>query len=156
MGMIGFIKVVTGSERYMRPNLVQPGDQEWVTVIQSICTVGYVIPPFIIYKGRVYISAQYEEGDIPYNWKLLVSKNGQTNNALGLKWLKYFNTYIKACQVGVYQLLILDGYKSHLNQDFKDYCFKNKILTLYMLAYLLYILQLLDVVYFAPLKQKYF
>ena len=57
MGVIGSMKVVTGSERRTRPNLIQPGDREWVTVIQGICAAGYAIPPFIIYKGRVHISA---------------------------------------------------------------------------------------------------
>ncbi|KAI1663696.1 transposase [Pyrenophora tritici-repentis] len=77
MGVIGSMKkVVTGSERRARPALVQPGDREWVTVIQSICAAGYAIPPFIIYKGRVHISAWYEEASIPRNWKLSVSENG--------------------------------------------------------------------------------
>ena len=76
IGIISSMKVVIGSERHIRPNLIQPGDWEWVTVIQSICTTGYTTLLFIIYKGRVYISAWYEEADIPYNWKLLVSKNG--------------------------------------------------------------------------------
>ncbi len=67
MGVIGSRKVVIGSERRTRPNLIQPGDREWVTIIQSICAAGYTIPPFIIYKGRVYISAWYEETDIPHN-----------------------------------------------------------------------------------------
>jgi hypothetical protein len=57
MGVIGSMKVVTGAERRARPELVQPGDREWVTVIQSICAAGFATPPFIIYKGRVYISA---------------------------------------------------------------------------------------------------
>ena len=67
MGVIGSMKVVTGSERRTRPDLIQPGDQEWVTVIQSICAAGYAIPPFIIYKGRVHISAWYEETNILRN-----------------------------------------------------------------------------------------
>jgi hypothetical protein len=33
MGVIGSIKVVTGAERRARPELIQPGDREWVTVI---------------------------------------------------------------------------------------------------------------------------
>jgi hypothetical protein len=61
MGIIGSMKVVTGAERRARPELVQPGNRKWVTVIQSICAAGYTIPPFIIYKGRVHISAWYEE-----------------------------------------------------------------------------------------------
>jgi len=33
MGIISSIKVVIGLKRRTRPNLIQPGDQEWVTVI---------------------------------------------------------------------------------------------------------------------------
>jgi hypothetical protein len=67
---MGSMKVVPGAERRARPELVQPGDREWVTVIQSICAAGYATPPFIIYKGRVHISAWYEEADIPRDWKV--------------------------------------------------------------------------------------
>jgi DDE superfamily endonuclease len=155
MGIIGSMKVVTGLERRTRPNLVQPGDREWVTVIQSICAAGYTTPPFIIYKGRVHISAWYEEADIPYDWKLSVSENGWTNNALGLKWLKHFDEHTKTRQVGSYRLLILNGHESHLNQDFKDYCLIRKILTLCMPAHSSHILQPLNVVCFSPLKTKY-
>jgi len=55
MGVIGSMKVATGSERRRRPDIIQPGDHEWVTVIQGIYAIGYAIPPFIIhiiYKGN--------------------------------------------------------------------------------------------------------
>jgi hypothetical protein len=155
MGVIGSMKVVTGAERRACPELVQPGNCEWVTVIQSICAAGYATPPFIIYKGRVHISAWYKEADIPRDWKVSVSENGWTNNTLGLEWLKHFDRHTKARQVGGYRLLILDGHESHLNRDFKDYCLENKILTLCMPPHSLHILQLLDVVCFSPLKRKY-
>jgi hypothetical protein len=115
MGMIGSMKVVTGAERRARPELVQPGDRKWVIHIQSICAAGYATPPFIIYKGRIHISAWYKEADISRNWKLSVSENSWTNNALGLEWLKHFDAHAKTRQVGVYRLLILDGHESHLN-----------------------------------------
>ncbi|KAJ8112951.1 hypothetical protein OPT61_g4814 [Boeremia exigua] len=38
MGVALSSKVVTGSERRARLELVQPGDRKWVTVIKSICT----------------------------------------------------------------------------------------------------------------------
>jgi hypothetical protein len=93
MGIIGSMKVVTGAERCARPEMVQLGDREWVTVIQGICAAGYAIPPFIIYKGVVHISAWYEDISILRNWKISVSENGWTNNELGLMWLKHFDTY---------------------------------------------------------------
>jgi hypothetical protein len=154
MGVIGSMKVVTGAERRTRPELIQPGDREWVTVIQSICAAGSCTPPFIIYKGRVHISAWYEDADIPRDWKLSVSENGWTNNALGLEWLKHFDRHTKASQVGAHRLLILDGHKSHLNQDFKDYCLEHMILTLCMPPHSLHILQPLDVVCFSPLNVR--
>jgi hypothetical protein len=50
MGVIGSIKVVTGAERHDRPELIQPDNRKWVTVIKSVCAAGYATPPFIIYK----------------------------------------------------------------------------------------------------------
>jgi hypothetical protein len=111
--------------------------------------------PFIISKGHIHISAWYKEADIPRNWKLSVSENVWTNNALGLEWLKHFDRHTKAGQVGAYRLLILDGHKSHLNQNFKDYCLEHKTLTLCMSPHSLHILQPLSVVCFLPLMCKY-
>ena len=155
MGVIGSIKVITGSERRARPKLVQPGDWEQVTVIQSIYATGYAIPPFIIYKGRIHISAWYKEANIPRNQKLLVSKNEWTNNKLGVAQLKHFNAHTETHQVGRYRLLILDGHKSHQSQEFKDYCLEHKILTLYIPTHSSHILQPLGMVCFSPLKLKY-
>lgn len=102
MGVIGSMKVVTGADRCTRPDLIQPGDWEWVTVIQSICAAGYAIPPFIIYKGRIHIYVWYEEMDIPHNGKVSVSATGWTNNELGIAWSKHFDVFTKMYQVGGY------------------------------------------------------
>jgi hypothetical protein len=85
MGIIGSMKVVTGADRCTCPELIQPGNCKWITVIQSIYAAGYTILPFIVYKGRIYISAWYKKADILCNWKLSVSENGWTNNTLGLE-----------------------------------------------------------------------
>ena len=69
--------------------------------------------------------------------------------------MKHFDAHTKTRVVGVYQLLILDGHESHINQDFKDYCLEQKILTLCMPPHSSHILQPLDVVCFSPLKRKY-
>jgi hypothetical protein len=93
---------------------------------------------------------------MPPQQKLSVSENSWTNKALGLEWLSHFDRHTKASQVGAYRLLILDGRKSHFNQDFKDYCLENKILTLCMPPHSLHIVQPPNVVYFLLLKCKYF
>ncbi|KAJ8113250.1 hypothetical protein OPT61_g4571 [Boeremia exigua] len=89
MGKIMSQLVVTGSERRGRPKAVQPGNREWVTVIQGINAAGWAIPPFIIFAGQHHLSAWYEE-DIPRDWAIAVSDNGWTTNELGVEWLKHF------------------------------------------------------------------
>jgi len=155
MGIIGSSKVVTGSERREKPAAIQAGDREWVTVIQGIGALGYVLPPFTIYKGKNHLSNWYQETSIPGNWMFAVSDNGWTNNKLGLAWLKHFNRHTKERTVGSHRLLLIDGHESHQSQDFKDYCEEHKIITLCMPAHSSHILQPLDVGCFSPLKRKY-
>ena len=65
MGKITTQLVVTGSERRGRPKSIQPGNREWVTVIAAINAAGWTIPPFLIFAGKYYLSAWYEEAEIP-------------------------------------------------------------------------------------------
>ncbi len=148
-------KVVTGSERRRQPVAIQPGNREWVTVIQGIGALGYRLPPFIIYKGKNHLSRWYEEANIPPDWVFRVSSNGWTTNELGFKWLKHFNRHTEERTVGAYRLLIIDGHESHQSQDFKDFCEDHKIITLCMPAHSSHILQPLDVGCFSPLKRIY-
>jgi hypothetical protein len=57
--------------------------------------------------------------------------------------------------VGSYWLLIINGYKSHKLLEFQNLCKESKIIALCMPLHASYILQLLDVGCFAPLKQAY-
>ncbi|KAG8670758.1 hypothetical protein FPOAC1_003992 [Fusarium poae] len=54
MGVIASGMVVTGAERRGRPKSVQPGNREWITVIQAINAEGQAIPPFIIGAGQYH------------------------------------------------------------------------------------------------------
>jgi hypothetical protein len=60
--MIGIIcaqMVFTDSEKRTNPKKIQPGNRDWVTIIQGICAAGWAIPPFIIFGGKVLISSWY-------------------------------------------------------------------------------------------------
>ena len=65
MGVIGTAKVVTSSESRNRPKCVQSGSREWATIIMAICAAGWMIPPFVIFKGKVHMHAWYKEDNIP-------------------------------------------------------------------------------------------
>ncbi|KFZ25260.1 hypothetical protein V502_00261 [Pseudogymnoascus sp. VKM F-4520 (FW-2644)] len=155
MGIISTGIVVTAAERRERAKSAQPGNREWVTVIQGINSQGWAIPPFIIVAGKYHLSAWYESSQLPLNWVIAVSENGWTTNERGLEWIQHFDKYTKACTKGAYRLLILDGHESHHSTDFELYCKDNKIITLCMPAHSSHILQPLDVGCFSPLKTAY-
>jgi hypothetical protein len=154
MGVISTAKVVTGSERRNSPKAIQPGDREWVTVIQGQSAQGWVLPPFVIFAGVHLLQAWFEE-DIPGDWVLAASKNGWTTNELGFQWLQHFDQHTKDRSQGPYRLLILDGHESHGSLKFKFYCKQHNIITLCMPQHSSHLLQPLAVGCFGPLKKAY-
>lgn len=86
MGFISTAKVVTGSEKPGKAPITQPGNREWVTVIEAVCAGGWAVYPMIIYAGKKNIGAWYEE--LPDKWRIAVSENGWTNDKLGVFWLR--------------------------------------------------------------------
>lgn len=153
LGVISTAKVITATER-SRTVSIQPGNREWVTVIETISGSGWVLPSFIILKGKMHQASWYKV--IPQEWTIGVSENGWTTDELGLLWLKQvFNKYTKDRTVGRYRLLILDGHGSHVTAEFDQYCSQHSIITLCMPAHSSHILQPLDVGCFSVLKRTY-
>ncbi|KAK7582935.1 hypothetical protein V3481_012230 [Fusarium oxysporum f. sp. vasinfectum] len=155
MGLIVAGMAVTGSERQGRPKSVQPGNREWITVIQAINAEGQSIAPFIIGAGQYHLANWYRESNLPADWVIATSQNGWTNNELGLEWLKHFDRSTTKRSNARYRLLILDGHESHHSTDFERYCKDNKIITLCMPAHASHLLQPLDIGCFAVLKKAY-
>ena len=146
--------VITSLERYSRLKRIQLGNYRQVIVIQGINTTRQVILPFIIFTSKYYLSTQYQE-HIPYDQCVVISNNSQTTNKLRVAQLQHFIIHIKDYRVGVWQLLILNSYKSYNLLKFQVIYRENKIYTLYILLYLLYLLQLLNIIYFLLLKHMY-
>ena len=156
MGVIATAKVVTGTDRAGRPRTKQPGNREWVTVIETICARGFSIPPLVILEAVMHQSTWYENGLLPYDWSIGVSENGWTNNDIGQFWLEnIFEKYTKDRTTGRYRLLVLDGHGSHVTPEFDQYCFNHSIIVLCMPAHSSHLLQPLDVGCFSVLKRSY-
>ncbi|KAH6511176.1 hypothetical protein HBI81_244480 [Parastagonospora nodorum] len=151
MGKISSQLVVTGSEKPGKAKKLQPGDREWVTLVQGVGATGKVIPPFLIFAGKVLISNWFH--DLPRDWVIQVSPTGWTNNDLALAWLEHFDSHARP--VGVHRLLIIDGHESHCAVEFQERCKEKKIITLCMPAHSSHLLQPLDVACFSPLKRAY-
>ena len=155
MGMISTAMVVTSSERRGKPRLAQPGNREWVSVIQGINSQGWAIPPFLIVAGKYHLTNWYEDSTLPLDWVIATTHNGWTTNEKGVEWIQHFEKHTKARTCGTYRLLIMDGHESHHSTEFELFCKEHKIITLCMPAHSSHILQPLDVGCFGPLKKAY-
>jgi hypothetical protein len=155
MGLISSQKVVTRAEYYGRRSILQPGNREWVTAIEAICADGYILPPCVIFKGKVAIAGWFDD-NLPRDWRIEVSTNGWTTDEIGLRWLeKHFIPHTNSRVRGRFRLLIVDGHGSHLTPLFDRMCADNDIIPLCMPSHSSHLLQPLDVGCFAPLKKAY-
>jgi hypothetical protein len=75
MGLITTSRVVTRAEMLGKPYLIQPGQRKWVTSIECIRTIGFVVPPCIIFKGKVHIKGWFEELGLLADWRIELSAN---------------------------------------------------------------------------------
>ncbi|KAF1923091.1 CENP-B protein, partial [Didymella exigua CBS 183.55] len=139
--------VVTGLEKPRKQKKLQPGNREWVTLVQGVAATGRIILPFLIFTGKFT--------SLPCNWVVMVSPTGWTNNDVAMAWLKHFDAHTKVTSAGAYRLLIIDGHESHCSIEFQDYCKENKIITLCMPPHSSHLLQPLDVVPYSLLKRHY-
>ena len=154
MGLTATAKVITRAEYYGRRPVLQPGNREWVTVVESISASGWALPPTIIFKAKLYHYAWFD--NLPGDWRFEVSANGWTTDEIGLRWLqKCFIPATNSRIKGKYRLLILDGHGSHLTPQFDEICAQNNIISICMPPHSSHLLQPLDIGCFASLKRAY-
>ena len=67
MGLIAAAKVITRSNMPGKLFLLQPENREWVTTIEYISSNRWALLSCIIFKGKVYMEAWYENNKISSN-----------------------------------------------------------------------------------------
>jgi hypothetical protein len=153
MGIASTSKVVTGRDYHGRRKLLQPGNREWITVIECI-NQNEVLPPTIIFKAKNLMTGWFST--VPRDWRFEVSDNGWTTDAIGLSWLEEsFIPHVIKRRRGAYSMLVMDGHGSHLTPQFDSICMANNIITICMPAHSSHLLQPLDVGCFGILKHFY-
>lgn len=153
MGQISASVVVTSVERVGRPKQLKPTNTEWITLIAGGSATGYVIPPFVIMKGKELNLEWF--ADLPTNWAFTVSDNGWTTDAIGMQWIEHFERNTRTRTIGSKRLLILDNHGSHTTPEFRLYCEAKDIILLYMPPHSSHLLQPMDVGCFGPLKTSF-
>lgn len=153
-GDIGSAKVVTACDgtKYH----IQPGDRDWVTVIECINSAKRRIPAMVIYKGKVFQNIWFDaDSGVPKDWTVAISETGWTNNQLGLIWLKDVFEPNTRNTTGAKRLLIMDGHSSHCTEPFERYAREHNIILLWLPSHSSHILQPLDVVVFSSVKRRF-
>lgn len=49
--------VVISSDGNQKAKIIQPGNREWVIVIQGISSYGWAMPPLIVVAGKNYLTS---------------------------------------------------------------------------------------------------
>lgn len=155
MGAISTGMIVTSANKRSSARMVQPGNREWVTLIQGVNSQGWTIPPFIIVAAQYHLITWYKSSPLPNDWVIATTDKGWTTNDTAVAWTKHFDKYTRPRTIGRYRLLGLDGHGSHHSTPFELYCKENEIITLCMPPHSSHILQPLDVGCFGPLKKSY-
>jgi hypothetical protein len=134
------------------------GNREFVTLIACICSDGTYTLVALIYKGESHDLQdswvdQIEDSDEAY---FTASANRWTCDSLGLQWLqKVFNPATKAKAGRGWRLLIVDRHSSHVNMNFINYTFLNRIIVHILPSHTTHRLQPLDIGFFGPLSTAY-
>jgi DDE superfamily endonuclease/Psq-like protein len=155
----GFMKGIGDNAKVIIPRSeaaisCQPGNREWVSVIEAIGTNDYLVPPFVIFRGK-RIQQSWINVLSDHRMVIAVSENGWTNHELGVQWIQHFDRYTKGQVRGKYRLLTFDGHSSHATLDFVQFCEDHYIVPLCLPPHSTHFLQPLDVAFFGPLAHAY-
>jgi hypothetical protein len=103
-----------------------PENRLSLTVIESICANGTVIPPLVIVPGGSIIEHWFHTNMTGHEL-VTVSPTGYTNSEINLAWLDHFIKYNHCNSNALWRILLLDGASSHTDHDFAIRCKANKI-----------------------------
>lgn len=108
--------LVIGESQSLTSLLKGSQSRSWITFIECISASGRILEPGIIFKGVDLQSQWFEEEvlSIAPEWNVITTKNGWTNNAVGLKWLEQvFLPQTTPSDDSKARLIIMDGHGSH-------------------------------------------
>ncbi|KAM5526920.1 transposase [Fusarium oxysporum f. sp. phaseoli] len=154
---IGMNRLFLGHKDKKSVLIRQPGSRSWITILECISATGKVLRPAVIFQGKTVQQQHFPEDlDFLDDWEFSCSENGWTSNKLALVWLrKVFIPSTKPENENEPRLLILDGYRSHMTEEFLWECYNNNIYLLFLPAHASHVLEPLDVAVFGPLKRAY-
>ncbi len=142
------------AEKNRPASKVGPNDKENLTILYSVSAAGDVSPPLAVWAyERIPIFIQEKQ---PPNWDYAKSEKGWMTSAVFYEFIaNSFYPYLVEQNIEFPVIVILDGHASHLSIPLSDFCSEHNIIIVCLPGNCTHILQVLDVVFFSPLKKKW-
>jgi DDE superfamily endonuclease len=137
-----------------------PRDRQWlqdsdnrihISFIECISATGFVVPSAIILPGK-QVTHDFIVPELDGKTLLAITESGYSNDEIQIEWIRHFNKHTKARTKGAKRPLLCDGYKSHLDYDFVEYCWDENIIPFAFIPHTTHVAQPLDVKVFQPVK----
>src|SRR6266566_7872926 len=134
-----------------------PGRREWTTIIECISAGGRHLYLLVIFKGKDVQQQWFPDEGIEAfkDWKFESSPKGWTSDDIAVRWLN--TVFIPQTWVprNRSRLLVVDGHRNHITDDFIYGCFNSNIYLLFLPPHASHIFQPLDLSVFNPIKAHY-
>ncbi|RKL05709.1 hypothetical protein BFJ70_g17078 [Fusarium oxysporum] len=149
--------VVGSSDPRKKAFLKGSQSRTWTSFLEAVTATGRLLKPGIIFKGKElqqewFIHELKEVAD----WYYITSDNGWTDNHIAIEWLR--EVYLPQTQPedeSDARLIILDGHRSHVSDEWMATCFLNNVYCCYLPAHCSHGLQPLDNGVFNASKAAY-
>ncbi|KAG6990486.1 Pogo transposable element with ZNF domain [Fusarium oxysporum f. sp. conglutinans] len=149
--------VVGSSDPRKKAFLKGSQSRTWTSFLEAVTATGRLLKPGVIFKGKElqqqwFIDELKEVAD----WYYITSDNGWTDNHIAIEWLR--EVYLPQTQPedeSDARLIILDGHRSHVSDEWMATCFLNNVYCCYLPAHCSHGLQPLDNGVFNASKAAY-
>ncbi|TVY62580.1 hypothetical protein Focb16_v004156 [Fusarium oxysporum f. sp. cubense] len=129
----------------------------WTSFLEAVTATGRLLKPGIIFKGKELQQQWFiEELKEVADWYYITSDNGWIDNHIAVEWLR--EVYLPQTQPedeSDARLIILDGHRSHVSDEWMATCFLNNVYCCYLPAHCSHGLQPLDNGVFNASKAAY-
>ena len=149
---VGRAQRIITRDAHRKAYIPDPDNRESFTAIETISGDGHVLPPMLILSSTQHLEKWFFDGGLEDKTLVAVTETGYTNDDILLQWFEHFDLFSSKRLVGVWRILVSDGYGSHLGIDFIQQCWDKKIIPFCLPPHTTHLLQPLDVVCFQPLK----
>ncbi|RFN47273.1 hypothetical protein FIE12Z_8486 [Fusarium flagelliforme] len=119
--------VVGSSDPRKKAFLKGSQSRTWTSFLEAVTATGRLLKPGIIFKGKELQHQWFiEELKEVADWYYITSDNGWTDNHIAIEWLR--EVYLPQTQPedeSDARLIILDGHRSHVSDEWMATCFLN-------------------------------